>query len=146
MRRTLKRADGSIAILVFVTDDPKLIQRDTAAWLAGEPGGSVVGDDLPLPATRRWRNQWTHSGGVVGVDMAKARVQRMVELRAERDSRLAASDASILRAQEQNDVPAVNDLKTKRQALRDLPVTMQAAVDAITDPDALAAYAPVWPL
>jgi len=146
MHRVFQRVDGGISVIVYATTDAKLVQRDHDRFLAENPGANFLGQDLPLPATRRWRNQWGLVGGGVGVRMAEARIQRMAELRAERDRRLEASDAAILRAQEQNDVPATNDLKTKRQALRDLPVTMQTAVNAITDPDALAGYEPAWPL
>jgi len=142
MYRTFKRADGSVAVMIFATADPKLITRDTENFLAGHGGAVVVGDDLPLPKDRRWRNQWTADERGVFVDMAKARVKRLDEIRTERDARLDASDKEMLRAQETGgDTRA---LAARRQKLRDVPQVVGPQIDRIGDPDALAAFEPEW--
>lgn len=105
---------------------------------------SVV-DSATLPAkhsefkgARRWKN------GAVEIDMPEARKIKMGCIRAERDKRLAATDAAMLKAIETKD-PGASTLAAKRQALRDLPATVQPDIDAATDPTSLSAIEPSWP-
>jgi len=96
--------------------------------------------DLPLEV---FRDSWRVVGGRVVIDMPLARQQRMNEIRAERDKRLAATDGIFLSAQEQNRANEIAELKAKRQALRDIPQSIN--LDSITTPDELAAFEPEWP-
>ena len=76
------------------------------------------------------------------VNMAKARPIKIDRIRVERNARLAATDSEVSKL-DGAAIPAA--LKTKRQALRDLPVTIQPDIDAINTPVALEAYEPSWP-
>ncbi len=125
MHRVFKNGDGSIAVMVFATDDPKLIERDTKNHLEANPGSELVGEDLPLPS-RRFRNAWTHDGEKVTPHLGKAREQVLAEVRAKRDKDLQASDGPFLRAAEKGPVP--KDLLDKRQALRDLPAKVEKEI------------------
>ncbi len=136
MRRVFKNADGSIAVMTFATDDPKLIERDTKAHIEAN-GAEHVGDDLELPS-RRFRNAWTHDGEKVTPHVGKAREIVLAEVRAKRDKDLAATDGPFLRAAEKGPVPV--DLVAKRQALRDLPAKVEADIAGM-DAEALEAYA-----
>jgi hypothetical protein len=97
---------------------------------------------------RRWRACWRHDGqGGVRVELPLARAQRLRELRAERDRRLAASDGAMLREQESGTPAGVEALRAYRQALRDLPAVLEqsGALERLEDAAALAAFTPEWP-
>lgn len=146
MVRVWHRPNGAIAIQNFVTDDPKLITRDCEAFLAENPAATFEDypdlGNVPLPTTvRRFRNSWTKGPTGVVVDLDKARVQRLAEIRDERDKLLVASDGLMLRAQETG--RGVVEMQTYRQALRDLPASINLSTHA--SDEALAAYAPAWP-
>jgi hypothetical protein len=66
----------------------------------------------------------------------------MDQIRAERDVRLAATDIDVFKLDGQA-IPA--PLKAKRQALRDIPATVQADLNSAATPEALEAFEPTWP-
>lgn len=140
------RPDGGVSVIVPAPKAqlPDESEADFMARVAQAlpPDATDVAELDTLPS-RAYRNAWVLSGGQVQHDMVKARGMKMVEIRAERDQRLAATDGIYLRAQEQNDTAELNRLKTVRQRLRDLPGTV--ALGSITDPDALSRFAPTWP-
>ena len=98
-----------------------------------------------VPTSRRFRNCWRPNGAGLGVDMPTARAQRMDEIRAERDRRLAATDGEMLREQEQGS-PRATPLAAHRQALRDLPPAAATTLDVVITPEGLDAYQPPWPV
>lgn len=118
-----------------------MIQAKTPGLAGGVP--SLV-TRASVPTSRRFRNQWRHVGTAVAPDVPLCRTQRIGEIRTERDTRLAASDGAMAGAQEQNTALVV-PLKVYRQALRDLPVLVTAAMDALSTAEALEAYEPIWP-
>lgn len=145
--------DGSVVTTVFTHDDEDLIQRDIAELK--RPGASSAQPDaqvrrfssheecarvLPPKEHRYFRSCWRWQGSRVGVDLPLARAQRLTELRRERDVALAATDGIILRDQEQG--KDVSVLLAKRQALRDMPVTAQGELSALSSPDAIKSYVP----
>ena len=83
-----------------------------------------------LPA-REFRQCWRYDGAQVKVDAALETVERWRRIRTERDTRLAASDGPILRANETG--MQVQAWLAYRQALRDVPLQ--------PDPKAI-----VWPV
>ena len=100
-----------------------------------------------LPNTRRFRDCWRRIGASLPtVDMPLARAQRMNEVRSGRVPKLAKVDLDILRAEDTSGTSLLGRLRTYRQALRDVPQVAQPSVDAITAPDALAAWVPTWPV
>ena len=102
---------------------------------------------LTDPVLRRFRASWRQSGATTPfVDMPRARLQRMGEVRQGRTVKLLKSDADLLRAQEAGNTMLQTSLKDYRQKLRDLPATEQPNVDAVTTPGALAAWGPTWPV
>lgn len=104
-----------------------------------------VRDEATLPTNRRFRNCWhCHDGEGVSVHMPRARAQRMEEIRAERNRRLAASDGAMARANEIGSPEDVSALKVMRQALRDIPQTVD--LEAVVTPEELEAFEPVWPV
>jgi hypothetical protein len=145
--RIWSKTDGSIAVTQFVTEDPKMIDRDCSAFLDANPGATfedhetVESAQAALPTSRRFRNCWTKGavGGAV-VDVPKARAQRLEEIRSVRNAKLDRTDKDLLAAQEQGKPTAA--LLALRQALRDLPVKATADLGGLPTPDEIAAYAP----
>ena len=135
--RVLSLADAEVAALAYVRT--KNIPRDAI--------NIREYDDVEFPPTRRFRSAWRQAGtGPPTVEMPLARRQRMDEVRTERASKLLKSDVDYLRAQEAANLTLQTRLKDYRQKLRDLPAVEQPNVDAITTPDALAAWEPTWPI
>lgn len=147
------RLDGGVNV-VCPTDE-YLSQFPTEA----EGAAAVIAKDVPpdatsirvcdkadVPSSRRFRNCWRRIGpGLPQVDMPLARVQRMNETREGRAPKLTKSDVDFLRAQESGNTDLQTQLKTYRQALRDLPQTSQVSVDACATPEQLETWAPTWP-
>ena len=147
----LKAGDGVEALIMISEEETgdavvriarEVIQPKTP-HLAGLTPALVV--TAAVPTSRRFRDCWRHDGAGVSVDMAKARGQRIEEIRAERDSRLRATDGEMLREQEQG-TPRLAPLAAHRQALRDLPPSAATALDAVVTPEGLDAYQPPWPV
>lgn len=100
-----------------------------------------AGDSLP---DRRFRNCWRNDGaGFPRVDMPLARVQRLDEIRRERDKRLVAADGPTARAIEQN-APDEGDWKAHKQALRDVPAVVD--LESVGTPEDLDTFEPSWPV
>ena len=153
LRVIMQSPDGSIAVDVPVqelaSDPDKLSAHLTRLQGMGYTllKSDATGADLPNERggqSRKFRNQWRWDGAKIEPDLPLCREQVMAEVRAERDTRLAATDGEAVRNQERGQPDQA--LKDHRQALRDFPTTVQAAVDALTDAAALEAYAPAWPV
>jgi hypothetical protein len=136
MYRVFSRADGGVAVMVFTAEG--LVERDTQNFINANPGAFIVGDDVSLPSTRKFRNCWTGGTQAVVVDLPKAREQVLAEVRVQRDAALDVTDKELLRAQELGQ--DTRELLTKRQELRDLPVVVAADLAQITTPEELEAY------
>ena len=97
-------------------------------------------EETTIPSSRTFRGAWRiGAGGGVEIDMPVARAIKMESIRRERDLLLAQTDVEIAKLDGSNPPPA---LIAKRQALRDLPATIQGTLDAIMTPDELERYQP----
>ena len=95
---------------------------------------------------RLFRNALEKLGmGAPTVNMPKARAIKTDIIRAERDERLASEDVSYMRADEQNDAAEKQRIAMKKQALRDLPATIQDELNQQRMPEDLEAWQPTWP-
>ena len=103
----------------------------------------MVCEDSDIPQDRTFRGAWRLAGGKVVVDMPLARAIKLERIRAERNRRLEATDKDVAKL-DGDPVPA--SLKARRQALRDLPQTIQAELDAIDQPATLKLFEPNWPV
>ena len=102
-------------------------------------------DNAQAPHYGSFRDAWVRQGNLLVVDMVKARDIKTTQIREERDRRLLQADDDLKITQDDNDGPREASVRSRRTALRDLPVTIQPVLDAITDPTGLDAYEPVWP-
>lgn len=105
---------------------------------------SVV-DFKGLPSSKMFFDAWEEKAGGVAVNMAKARPIKTDQLRPERDKRLADEDVAYMRADEAGDTAEKARIAARKQALRNLPITIQPELDLIDTPEALAAWQPTWP-
>ena len=76
----------------------------------------------------------------INVNMTKARVIHLTEIRRVRNAELAAKDITFMRAVEAGDTDAQATIATQKQVLRDIPATF--SLDGYGDPTALKA---AWP-
>jgi len=107
------------------------------------PAG-IESDDLPYKG--RLRNAWRRQGpNAVVVDMPEARALKTDLVRKDRDHRLNESDKEMQRAQDKNNPAEIARLKSKREALRDLPANIQADLAQIQTASELDAWEPTWP-
>ena len=77
----------------------------------------------------------------INVNMDKARVIHLEEIRKVRNAELVKEDVTFMRAVEDGDTDAQATIKTKKQTLRDLPATCDITTAADT-PEKLKAK---WP-
>ena len=152
---TLEYPDGSIATRGGL--GPRMLARfngDRDAALnyilselvpAHNPDAVARIEDVTFPTNRFFRMAWKRGIGKIDVDMPKARIIKTNLVRAERDTRLATEDIELMKAEEGGNVGEATQIKAKKQALRDLPTTIQPDLEAIMTPEALEAYEPAWP-
>jgi len=141
MAHAFARPDGGISVLTIA---PGVNPATEAERVANLHGWQHLGD-IPVPTSRRFRNQWRAAAGAVDVDLPLAREQIVTEVRAERDKHLGASDGVYLKAQERGTEKEERDIASYRQALRDLPAVVSPALDAITTADELEGFVAAWP-
>jgi hypothetical protein len=77
----------------------------------------------------------------INVNMTKARVIHLAEIRKVRNEELVKEDVTFMRAVESEDTDAQATIKAKKQTLRDLPATFDITTDVDT-PEKLKAK---WP-
>lgn len=148
MHFAYKRPDGGVSV-VHLAPKARLEGESDADFLTRvkaqvlPPDALDVVDNPPLP-TRTYRESWELTGGAVQHNMVKASAEKMAEIRAERNARLAATDGPFMAAQEKGDVAETARLKVLRQRLRDVPQTV--VLPPAADAEALKAFDPVWPV
>ncbi len=77
-------------------------------------------DDLEIPDGRYFRNAWIDDGQIK-VDIDKARVIHMDNLRIMRNDKLKNLDIEYMKASEQNNTNEMSIIASKKQDLRDMP-------------------------
>jgi hypothetical protein len=76
----------------------------------------------------------------IGVNMTKARAIHLEEIRRVRNAELVTEDINMLKAIEAEDASAQSTVAAKKQALRDIPQTLDLTTDT---PKELKA---IWPI
>lgn len=152
-RIIFERPDGGITVdipIVSIANDPQALIDWKDEMLVRNPTW-VHRDTIEVSAlpTRHNRTRpawkWNVGSGVIEVDLPTSRTETMAQLRAERDRKLVDSDGPQMGVNEGGTAQQQTDWNTYRQSLRDLPVTVQAAVDAHTTAVQIEAYAISWP-
>lgn len=92
------------------------------------------------------RKCWRQRGArAPEVDLTLAKQFKTESIRPERDRLLAAADVEYIRADESGDDTEKARIVTRKQALRDLPATIQTDLDAQATPEDLENWEPTWP-
>lgn len=86
---------------------------------------------------REYRDALQDDGAGINHNMPKARAQHLAMLRRERELRWPQLDAGWMRATGQGDAAEAARIEVQRQTLRDMPVTVAAALEAAQSIEAL---------
>lgn len=144
--------DGSLAVVVPARkqkageSDQEYLDEIAAKAEKQMPAGmsrKVTVDKTELPQSRYFRGQWRADSRQVFVDMNSARQHKMDLIRQNRNQRLDATDKEKARLDEVGTDNEKQELAQKRQALRDLPQTIDLA--SMQTPEELEAFEPEWP-
>jgi len=131
LRRAYRRPDGGVSMVVPCWDDGLsgfgLTDHATEAeWYEWAVTHNIPADwvslgdvDVAALPSRDFRNCWRHKGRHVHVDPTLETAERWVRIRKERNQLLSDSDGPMARTNEQGS--KVQEWKTYRQALRDVP-------------------------
>jgi len=87
-----------------------------------------------------FKSAWIKAGDTVVVDMGKAQVSQMNDIRIVRNNELSKKDKEIYLAEDKADTNLITTLRDERQILRDIPQTFD--LSTATNPEEL--YA-LWP-
>jgi len=127
------------------TEDGWWVRPPTDAVIAEEVGRYAGGRTvlsyrriLPsdIPNDRSYRNAWVDTGSAVNHDMPKARELHLGRLRLERTGKLAELDIESIRYFGR-DGKKVDEIEARKQALRDMPVTLAPVLEACKTIDEL---------
>lgn len=150
MKIAIVRGDGGVSIMglsphVDINDDD-LVNRIVSDWASAKPdrvalSWSRIKDD-DVPADRTFRSAWRSVDGKVAVDLPAARNIHLAAIREARNRALDESDREAARTNEIGTDAERRALAKRRQALRDVPAAIDAALNAARSPEALKA---VWP-
>lgn len=142
--------DGSVAIMHFVVEgqfaggstersssDADIRREIARTGLAGRVTSWRRVEPSELPTDRRYRNSWKDFGDGVRLDMAKARAERLEQLRRQRTAVLDQLDRNWMRATGQGKKEEADEIEWGRQELRDMPQRVAAALEAAQTADDL---------
>jgi hypothetical protein len=142
MRILIARSDGGVSVMQLVESADAAAEIDKWEGASGEKAvewHEVAVDELPRDRT--FRDAWVHTGnGRCEVDMDRARSIHMDRIRRARDAELAKLDVPYMKAQERGDQDAMIQIAAQKQALRDIPQTLD--LNAARTPGELKA---LWP-
>ena len=95
-----------------------------------------------LPIDKYFRPAWRWNGTAITLDLPICQQRHLEKLRRVRNTKLQNSDAEYIKALEQNNTSKLDTLKQYRQALRDLPETIQTEMSNAATPNDIKAIRP----
>jgi len=124
-------ADGVETAEAIVPDADTLMVEVRTTPLLQNDAGEDIPDSRPLLKTHAWR-------------LPKVRVERLEQLRGERNAKLDLIDMEIDKATKNQPgySRTVANSEVEKQALRDLPPAIVTHLAGLTDTDAMDAYVP----
>lgn len=128
MRKIIYNLDGKFQCASPAQDSDEFIkfvmEKDVPAWATDV----TVVTDADIPSSRYFREAWKVVGGKVVIDMQKAKEIKLSHIRKERNAMLDETDKLFISKLEKGQ--DLNDIKSKRQKLRDIP--QDAQLDGLT--------------
>jgi len=122
-RIAYKNSDGGVSIVIPTPEFCKNNANSMAELLASSIHEGAIFEELKvddIPTDRYFRNAWRLNGGI-HTDMDCARGIHLDCLRKVRNEKLEELDVTFQRALESKDVAAQDSIAAKKQALRDMP-------------------------
>lgn len=117
------------------------------ASLAMEDGDQLI--ELPQDWEKpdpKYRSCLAEKDGEIVIDLAKAKVQKIEEIRKARDEKLKESDVEFMVAMSQDQASdVITAIKEKKQALRDITEMARNALASKKKIETVDAYEPEWP-
>ena len=107
--------------------------------------GVMIMDRNQLPGDRRFREAWRKLGATVSVNLPAARAHRAAEIRAEVRRRMTKSNDDRALIDPVADAALMAAHGTYQTQLRALLRSVNADLAALSTPEAIAAWAPVYP-
>ena len=140
-----KNTDGSIKVTnmhIAATLEDTIFHKDTLVERGEISTFQAILQTEQLPQERYFRPAWRFNGVSVTLDIPACRQRHLDKLRRVRNAKLQDSDADYMRALEQADQTKLDTLKTYRQALRDMPQTVNTTLQAASTPETIKAVRP----
>jgi len=128
----------------FASEDAMIehvVARSRATGLIGADAPHYVVDESALPSDHYFFDAWEWVDNAVSVNMSKARVIHMDQIRISRNRELAMLDITFMRAVEDGNADAQTTIKNEKQNLRDIPTNFDITTGVDT-PEQLKAK---WP-
>lgn len=131
--------DGSVSIVYPTGEVP--LEIILAKDVPNNASNVTKSLKINVPQDRYFRNAWKQNLDKIEVDMEKAKVVHMGNIRKVRDQELSRLDVEWTKKAAQKKNQESDDIEAKRQVLRDLPQTFDLSV--AKTPDELKA---LWPI
>jgi hypothetical protein len=142
------RPDGGLSIIHPIRNtypklealtDEEVLERAKKDIPKGAINVQII-DESEIPKDRYFRNAWKAGQGTIEHDMLKCRELHREKMRLARKPLLETLDVEFMKALESGGPSLVEDIKSKKQKLRD--ITTHPDIEAAQTPEALKA---VWP-
>jgi hypothetical protein len=132
--------------VVYTETESDFLARVQAKAVPTDATNVHICDDTDIPERDEFRNALRQTNAAPPVvDMREARILKTDTIRTERNKRLSDEDIKYMRADEAGDNDEKVVIATKKQALRDLPATIQPDLEDISTAKALGSFEPPWP-
>ena len=146
MKTVIKLTSGGVAIMTLVNDadEAEAIRK----WKLANPEAYFSHRQMPdseIPTDRIFRDAWADATPelTIDVDMAKARDIHLERIRIKRNAELSKLDVQATKAQDMGNVETLAQIRTRKQELRDLPVTLAPTLASAASVDELKAIQPL---
>lgn len=141
MKYLIKNKDGSVTVMTMAMDvTPESCIEKWSEEMQGNVESVRAMDESEVPSDRHFRNAWRHKKNNIVIDMPAAIEIHKDNLRAMRKPLLEALDVESVRAMEKGDAKAMDEIKKKKQELRD--VTSHRKILECKSPDMLKTLIP----
>lgn len=146
MKIVISCVDGSVHVMSIVGDAD--IDDCIKRWESVHVGMYASHRSMPdsaIPTDREFRAAWSDTTPAlsIDIDMSKARAVHMANLRAKRNAELSKLDIDATKAQDTGDSSGLASIRSRKQALRDMPQTIKSKIDAANSVSALKAIQPI---
>jgi len=132
--------------VVYTETESDFLARVQAKAVPADATNVHICDDTDIPERDEFRNALRQTNAAPPVvDMREARILKTDTIRTERNNRLSDEDISYTKADEAGDNDEKVVIAAKKQKLRDLPATIQPALEDIATAKALGSFEPSWP-